>query len=218
MKSGIYKIICIVNNRCYIGSSVNLNNRINEHVRMLRQNKHHSIHLQRSWNKYKEENFIYSVVEFTTDLKIREQFYIDNNNPEFNISKNATSVMLNRKHSQETIEKFKVANKAHGKDHYLFGKKMTVEHKENLRLSRIGKTHSINTKLKMSETSKKLNRHSDLLPYIESQKRKIIDSNGIIHDSLVAAAKYHKISPATVCDILKGRHFQTRKKVSFKYV
>jgi group I intron endonuclease len=58
---GIYKITNIVNNKCYVGSSINIKNRIYKHFWLLSNNKHYNLHLQKSYNKYGKSNFIYEV-------------------------------------------------------------------------------------------------------------------------------------------------------------
>ena len=62
MKTGIYKITNIVNNKFYIGSSVNVRKRIVDHIRRLRSDTHGNPHLQKAWNKYKEEKFSFNVL------------------------------------------------------------------------------------------------------------------------------------------------------------
>lgn len=48
IKSGIYKIINVVNNKLYIGSAVNISGRFSTHKNQLKNEKHHSIVLQRA--------------------------------------------------------------------------------------------------------------------------------------------------------------------------
>jgi group I intron endonuclease len=77
---GIYSITCVTNNKSYIGSSYDIYNRWSDHKRILRKNQHHSIKLQRSWNKYGEENFLFSIVEEVLDsdeLENVEQIWLD---------------------------------------------------------------------------------------------------------------------------------------------
>lgn len=52
-----------INNKVYIGQSVNLKDRIAHHKSSLRHNRHDNSYLQRSWNKYHEENFEFSILE-----------------------------------------------------------------------------------------------------------------------------------------------------------
>lgn len=88
-KSGIYCIINSINNKKYIGSSKDLQQRLTSHKTKLKSNKHNNKILQNSVNKYGLENFYYSILEFCSieELLIREQYYINNSNCEYNIIK-----------------------------------------------------------------------------------------------------------------------------------
>ena len=77
---GIYKIINLVNNKVYIGSSYRLDRRVKEHFRYLRCNKHHSLHLQSAFNTYGASAFVTVILEVVDDesqLLDREQFWSD---------------------------------------------------------------------------------------------------------------------------------------------
>jgi group I intron endonuclease len=111
MKNGVYKIRNIVNDHCYIGSCAHKNGfplRWSNHRRALRNNKHHSIILQRAWNKYGESNFKFEVMEECEPVKCigREQYYLDTMHPEYNVLKIAGS-SLGRKMSPDQIQKMK---------------------------------------------------------------------------------------------------------------
>lgn len=84
---GIYMIVNVINNHRYIGSSVNIKRRLEIHRANLRHNNHDNLHLQNAWNKYGENNFIFSVLESCPkDSRfIREQYYVDTLKPEYNI-------------------------------------------------------------------------------------------------------------------------------------
>lgn len=79
MSSGIYKISNIITNKVYIGSAINIKNRWYKHTTALNKNKHHSIKLQRSYNKHGKDNFIYEIIKECdkNQLLILEQYYID---------------------------------------------------------------------------------------------------------------------------------------------
>lgn len=64
MKSGIYQIRNINNNKLYIGSAVNLIKRKNGHFSALFKNKHENNKLQNAYNKYGKETFIFEILEY----------------------------------------------------------------------------------------------------------------------------------------------------------
>lgn len=63
MEQVIYKIINVVNNKFYVGSTTNKKVRFRQHRKLLRGNRHHCKHLQAAWNKYGEDKFEFVVVE-----------------------------------------------------------------------------------------------------------------------------------------------------------
>lgn len=217
---GIYQILNIVNNKYYIGSSLDVFKRFRTHKRNLKLNKHHNRHLQRSWKKYGESAFEFIVIQSCDKIERLnlEQYYLNTLKPEYNIAISAASPMENRKHSIKTIRKLtgpRGPNKATSENR-IWSTERKEKYKEFLKTN--PRFHNEKTKKKMSETSKRLNRFNDLKNTIEKQKKPIIDSNGNHFHSLTAASNFHNISISTICDILKGRHFKTRKKISFSYV
>ena len=90
---GIYMIVCISNGRRYIGSSHNCEKRYVQHLSDLNKNKHGNPHLQKSWNKYEKNDFMFIIIERCqiSELIYKEQSYIDELTPEFNIRKLANS-------------------------------------------------------------------------------------------------------------------------------
>lgn len=76
---GIYKIENIVNGKVYIGQSVNIYNRWQNHKTKLKLNKHYNTYLQNAWNKYGENNFNFEIVEICDEsaLSDKEIYYID---------------------------------------------------------------------------------------------------------------------------------------------
>ncbi len=180
-------------------------------------------------NKYeaiaKENNYIFVpfIIESYGGIGDEAKNFLSILSREFNISIDTGSVMGGRKHSAETLLKFKTRKVKKGKEHYCYGTKLSEERKLAISKRQTGAKRSELTKKKQSDTNKRLNRYLDLIPYIESNKCKIIDSNGIIHDSLTSAAKYYNISVQAICDNLKGRSKKTRIKntklrLTFKYV
>lgn len=77
---GIYAIINKVNNRIYIGSSININARIGQHKNDLYNNVHTNKQLQTDYNYYGSHNFKYTILELIPEipkLPYIELYYID---------------------------------------------------------------------------------------------------------------------------------------------
>lgn len=103
---GVYSIVNTLSNDLYIGSAVNIKYRWRRHRKDLESNGHHSIVLQRAYNKYGKEAFRFEVLEECSrdQLVDLEQGYLDKLSPKYNICRFAYS-SLGRKDSKETIEK-----------------------------------------------------------------------------------------------------------------
>jgi group I intron endonuclease len=112
MNSGIYKIINIVSGKQYVGSAENLNKRKREHLRTLRANNHHNVHLQRAWNRYGEAAIEFRVVGKCAPERLieLEQEVMDHLKPEYNISPVAGS-SLGIVRSEETKRRISRAKK-----------------------------------------------------------------------------------------------------------
>lgn len=112
----IYRITNVTNNKCYIGSAINYNARIKRHLNDLKVGRHHSSKLQRSYNKYGVESFIFEIIEnvYNVDLLIEtEQKWLDKLRPELNMTLIAgLNSHLGMKRSQVT--KDKISNKLTG--------------------------------------------------------------------------------------------------------
>lgn len=111
--SGVYQIVNKINNKIYIGGTLDLRERFVNHISELRNNRHHSIKLQRAFNKYGIENFFFEVLEYCeSDWNIIEKIeqkhfdlYKNNfNSKTYNILKYSNRG-FSKKHSQETIAK-----------------------------------------------------------------------------------------------------------------
>jgi len=78
--TGVYLITCKTNGKFYVGSStVCLRRRCRSHQTNLKNGKHDNSLLQKNWNKYGAESFLYTVLELCEKDKCieREQFWID---------------------------------------------------------------------------------------------------------------------------------------------
>lgn len=146
--SGVYLLINILNNKVYVGSSLNINKRIKRHFNELRKNIHYNLHLQNAFNKYGESSFKSEIIEkniLEENIIIKEQFYInkyDSHNFEcgYNICEFAYTT-LGYKHSEDTKKKMSFERKNNPKKYARYGK----EHWN------YGNKHSEDTKNKMCE-------------------------------------------------------------------
>lgn len=88
---GIYCIENIVSGRKYYGSSMNVSKRLTGHKRELRNQNHHNVQLQRSFNKHGIEKFLFYLLEEThfadrKDLLNYEQTYLNKNIGGYNMA------------------------------------------------------------------------------------------------------------------------------------
>ena len=88
MSCSINKITNKINNKIYIGSSVEINKREYKHFWMLNKNIHDNIYLQNSYNKFGRDSFIFEYLEICNSelLVEKENYYIslyNSNNLEF---------------------------------------------------------------------------------------------------------------------------------------
>lgn len=118
MESGVYQIKNLIDGNVYVGSTQDLKGRKSKHLRMLKNNNHHSNYLQNAYNKYGKENFEFSVIEYCENYLEVEQLYLEKLNPVYNSAKNALAPMKGRKHSDES--KKKIGESIGGKKHPCF--------------------------------------------------------------------------------------------------
>lgn len=198
MKSGIYSIL--INNKRYIGSSVDVNKRTKYHLSRLKNNKHYNKHLQSAYNLY-SNSLVVEILEDcdNNELLIKEKHYIDlyntlNNAFGYNAAPNPFQGSRGLKWSQES--KDKLSNSL--KNDYNSGKRI---------------------KLNFNHTDEVKNRISTNLIGNKCAKRRLIlcHQNNKTYESLHSAARALNMSPSSVCDVLKGRK-NSCKGYSFKYV
>jgi group I intron endonuclease len=135
-------------NRFYIGSAIHIKHRWVCHLFELKRNIHTNKILQNHFNKYGESDLIFKIIEpcFPQFLLCREQEYIDNLTPYFNICKIASNC-LGRIVSEETKKKQSDNRKGKysGENHPFYGKHQSEESKESMSNSHIGLKQSKET-------------------------------------------------------------------------
>lgn len=76
---GIYKITNTINNKCYIGKSENLPDRIKYHIKSLLNGDNKNKHMQNAYKKYGENSFTVEIIEILNeedDINDREKYWI----------------------------------------------------------------------------------------------------------------------------------------------
>ena len=99
--AGIYVLMCQVNDKPYVGRSLNLRNRFNEHHKPSYQ-RYNGVKLVHAKEKYGQENFVFYVIETCEpdELQEREDYYIQ----EFDSVING----YNTRHNSEGVERWKL--------------------------------------------------------------------------------------------------------------
>jgi len=62
MQPGLYEIVCLRNNKIYIGETENLISRLGYHAASLKQNRNHCVELQNDWNLYGAKEFEFNIL------------------------------------------------------------------------------------------------------------------------------------------------------------
>lgn len=133
-KAGIYKFLNTVNGKFYIGSSINLGQRLTIYLSkkaMLGKIRTRTSIIYSALLKHGFSNFTLEILEFC-DKKIlieREQYYIDLLKPKYNIMKAANS-RLGSKHSLET--RILIGLKQKGILHNNYGKTLSPETRKRI--------------------------------------------------------------------------------------
>lgn len=89
---GVFVVRNTVNNKVFLGSSLNLKNKFERIKLMLNTGNHYNSEFQNDWKKYGEDSFVYEVLEtlkihneenynYSSDLEILEILWIDKFQP-----------------------------------------------------------------------------------------------------------------------------------------
>lgn len=195
MTAGVYTITNTNNGKIYVGSTIHVDRRRLEHFSALKYNKHINKHLQNAYNKYGRESFEFEVIEtleitdsIKEDLLAREQFWIDNLKPEYNVLLVAGS-NLGYHHTDETKQKISNSTK---------GVKKSKEHAKHIKEGQQGRIFTEKHKEKLSKAAKNrkgMSHHS------------IISIDGVIYNSLKEASEKTGIKYNTIQGRLKNPNF-----------
>lgn len=154
-RSGIYTIVNTVNGRVYVGSAVNFTTRWRGHRNSLDSGTHRNPYLQRAWNKYGADKFVFTPILYCDRefLITWEQIALDGYSRQhgwrnlYNVYRKAKS-MLGYRFSPEIRAKMSAAQKARNHRH-------SEETKAKIRASALGHKRRLGAKLS-EETKQKI--------------------------------------------------------------
>lgn len=192
--AGIYQIRNLATGDLYIGSTgIGFSARWAVHKRQLMSGQHHSIILQRAWNKYGSDSFAFEILLFCDpeDCLLFEQMALDTIQPCYNVSLVAASPMLGRRHSDQS--KQRISRSLSG-NQYAAGRKYTQKQKHEMSIA----TRGINTG--ESNGNAKLND-------IEVVEIKRLLANGL---KQIEIARRFDVTASTISAIKKGKRRKTR--------
>lgn len=152
---GLYRIVCTATGRTYIGSSVRIPFRLQQHQSALRLGKHDNPKLQRAWSKYGPDAFVFEPFVCAlpgTDVLQLEQAALDElfaQGPCFNIGRVAGLTQLGLKRSEATKARISASRK--GKPLPSASLATRREHMQGVPNPMQGRVHTAETKALIAE-------------------------------------------------------------------
>ena len=206
MTCGIYMIQNTTNGKIYIGQAIDIEKRWKRHVWELDNNKHTNKHLQRAWNKDKKENFKFGIICECEEnqLNTLEQYCIfELMTYNGRVGYNKTYGGGSGKPTKETKEKIR------GKNHPMYGKHISEEHKKKL-------IESSKNRIVTEETRKKLRRAGMKEKNSQSKKVMCIETEEIF-PCIREAERKLGVANQHISDCCKGKQ-KTAGGYHWKYI
>ncbi len=203
--AGVYEIRNTLDNKVYIGSSINVGARLNAHKNHLKRGEHASAHLQAAWAKYGHDAFKFKqlIVCAEKDILFYEQRIMDGykaNLREFGYNRRiVVETCAGMKLSDE--HKAKIAAKVpRGKDHQYYGVGLCAKAYQMAADLKRGKPMPAEQRAKLSAATKGKKKHPGFgailsaarkgVPYSEQARRNMsIARTGMVQ---TREAKEHK--------------------------
>lgn len=192
MICGIYCIENKINNKKYIGQSIDIEKRWYNHINALELKYHYNIHLQRAWDKYGSSNFDFYILELCDKryLDEKEIYYIT----KYDTFKNGYNRTSGGKGVPDII--------------------VSEEVRKKIAVASTGRFYSEKTREKMRQHMLKQFQDSEFVKAfrknIESQMMPVCcyNQSGYIcsYTNIHEAAKAIGAEPTNVCKVLKGKH------------
>lgn len=117
LNSGVYCIKNVTNNKKYVGSTINLKKREYLHFITLKNNNHTNENLQKDYNEFGKEGFVFEVLEFCEVIENkdflleREQYYLNSFSDLYNVSTLSTGANNSEYHKTGKRSKYKAGSR-----------------------------------------------------------------------------------------------------------
>lgn len=143
MKAGIYEIVNTINQKRYIGSSVNLYRRWQKHAWELNRKEHRNKHMQAAWSHYGSGAFKFRTILICARKHLidYEQRCLDGLKPEYNVAPTAGAAPYGMVVSEATRAKIS-ANR--------IGHKVSAETRQKISAACLGYKHTDDAKVKIA--------------------------------------------------------------------
>jgi len=195
-KAGVYRWVHNQSGNSYVGSSVNLSNRLRLYFNydFISDKSRSKSMIHDALAKYGYSRFTLEILEYCDENKAleREQHYLDTLQPVYNILKVAGS-LLGHKHSE--VSKALRSEAMKGKGHPFFGKAHTADTLTKMREAKTGENNHFFGKAHTPETLAKFHKKVFVYSLDEALKESILIKS---FDSCSDAAKFFNCSTRVI--------------------
>lgn len=213
MQSGIYTIRNKVDNKIYVGASINIDKRLGEYKRELKGNYHKNKKLQRAYNQHGKEHFEFELLEECEErfLMSQENYWCNmfsSHDRKFGYNLDPTSPYKNHRLSAETKDKISAIRIKQYEDktkNPFYGKKHSSETKRKISESGIGKI-----KRKHTEEEKKI--RSERMKEVPTRSVKVLNiETGRVYNTINEACRDVGISTSVFYNYSRGKFIGNKK-------
>jgi group I intron endonuclease len=210
-KMGVYHILCLVNGKRYLGSTLNFRNRWRGERSCLNKSQRISNRLQKDWDEHGSGAFIWEILEYIYKddlLGVIEDEYIarfKSAHPKFGYNLRPSS----ERQSEETRKKIGDANR---------NKKRSVEVRQKMKEAHKGNKHTVEARQKISEAKKGKERSAEVRQKI-SEANKGKKRSAEVRQKMGEAKKAENLSLETRQKLSEAgrkrkQNAETRQKIS----
>lgn len=221
-KSGIYFIRNVFNDRMYVGGTVNLQHRKRQHFSDLRLHKHGNPRLQKDYDLFGEDAFYFVILEEIDQtekehvLVEREQFWMDELRPEYNVNEVAGKYIGDYIRTPEALEKrnksgrgwkhtdkWKQDQQKWMREHPVDDSyKSTDEFKDKIRQLNLGANNPMYGTHRSEETKKKSSEHR------KHGFPGVVSPDGVVYPGIKHLGKFcseHSLGYYSMSNLLNGK-------------